>query len=246
MTPDVIAGHRSSGILIIADHSSNRVPGGVELGIDPALLETHIAFDIGTGALARGLSQRLQTPAILGAVTRLVVDCNRCPDDPACIPDISDGVCIAGNAGLAGAERAARIAAYHEPYHALISATLARGDTRLLVSLHSFTPSLAAQPEERRPWPVALLSNRDRRAADIAIAALAARGLNVGDNQPYSGSRYGYSTDRHAEANAIAYLTFEVRQDTLVADLSGWTGMLATVISNVYSRLISEKMDTKP
>ena len=38
--------------LIIADHASNAIPPGIDLGIDAGLLDNHIAIDIGTAALS--------------------------------------------------------------------------------------------------------------------------------------------------------------------------------------------------
>ena len=36
---------RPGGLLCVVDHASNHVPEGIELGIDPRLLEEHIAID---------------------------------------------------------------------------------------------------------------------------------------------------------------------------------------------------------
>jgi predicted N-formylglutamate amidohydrolase len=69
--------------------------------------------------------------------------------------------------------------------------------------------------EEARPWPVAVLWNRDDRGAWPAIEALRARGHLVGVNEPYSGAELNYSLDRHAEAAGIAYTGFEVRQNEI-------------------------------
>ena len=37
----IIGTPRFGGILIVADHASNRVPDDIDLGIDPALLQPH-------------------------------------------------------------------------------------------------------------------------------------------------------------------------------------------------------------
>ncbi len=88
---------RFGGILIIADHASNRVPDGIELGIDPALLEQHIAWDIGVMGIATRMAQRPGVAAFLGNVSRLVCDFNREEHAPAIIPIASDGHAIPGN-----------------------------------------------------------------------------------------------------------------------------------------------------
>jgi predicted N-formylglutamate amidohydrolase len=226
-------------LLIIADHASNAVPAGIALRVSAADLQKHIAWDIGTAALARSLSAALNAPAILATASRLVADCNRAPEDDGAIPPSSDSIPVPGNV-LSADARQARLAAWHEPYHATISDALDRLTPRLLVSIHSFTSGLASRPEETRPWQVALLYNRDDRAARIAMRVLAAEGFTVGDNQPYSGAVYGYTTDRHAEARGLPYLTFEIRQDLLADDgaIAAWTQRLGRVICIVESELL--------
>lgn len=226
-------------LLIIADHASNAVPAELALGVSAADLQKHIAWDIGTAALARGLSAALAAPAILATASRLVADCNRSPEDDGAIPPASDGIPVPGNA-LSTNARQARLAAWHEPYHAAIAKALDGLKPQLLVSIHSFTPSLASRPEETRPWQVALLYNRDDRAARIAMRVLAEDGFTVGDNEPYSGAVYGYTTDRHAEARGLSYLTFEIRQDLLADEgaIAAWTQRLGRVIGIVESELL--------
>src|SRR5258706_9857784 len=71
--PHRISG-KDGGILLICDHASNAVPGDVDLDVDAALLDKHIAVDIGAGPLTRALAARLEAPAILATVSRLVID----------------------------------------------------------------------------------------------------------------------------------------------------------------------------
>ena len=47
-------------------------------------------------------------------------------------------------------------------------------------------------------------------------------GLNVGDQLPYSGKLLNATMNRHAEANGIAYIGIEMRQD-LARDEAGQT-----------------------
>ncbi|KAB7648480.1 N-formylglutamate amidohydrolase [Polymorphobacter fuscus] len=237
--PRLIPG--TAPVLLIADHASNAVPPGVDLGIDPALLDSHIAVDIGTTALTEALAHALAAPAILATVSRLVIDLNRPPDAAGLVPVASDGHVIPGNVTANDSERDLRIAAIHAPYHAAIADAIARLRPSLLVSIHSFTPALATAPDLARPWPVGILYNRDDRAARAGIAALAARGLHVGDNQPYSGRDLNYTMDRHAEASGLPYLGIEIRNDGL-DDASGvahWTTVLTDTIHHVLRVLPS-------
>lgn len=231
--PEYLPG--TADLLLIADHAASQVPPGIDLGVNAALLNNHIAVDLGSDALTRRLARALAAPAIIAAVSRLVVDLNRDPADPGVIPASSDGHIIPGNWQLPAAERELRLAAIHRPYHAAIADHIARQRPALIVAVHSFTPKLATRPDEQRPWPVGILYNRDDRGARIAIVALAARGLHVGDNQPYSGRDLNYTMDVHAEAAGIPYVGIEVRNDELStkAGTARWTHILADCLAVV-------------
>ena len=216
---ETIAGDAATDLLLIGDHASNRVPADIDLGIAPALLHLHIAIDLGVAAVAAALNRRTGMPAILGGVSRLVVDLNREEDAPHIVPIASDGHAIPGNA-LSHDARRARIARFWHPYHDEIARRIGAGRPRLLVSLHSFTPALESDPGQERPWQIGILYNQDDRAARIAIPALEAKGVIVGDQLPYSGKLLNATMNRHGEANGIAYLGIEMRQD-LVADEAG-------------------------
>lgn len=211
---------RAGGVLLIGDHASNHVPADIELGIDPALLSNHIAIDIGVAEVAALLVEHgAVDAAILGGVSRLVVDCNREEEAPGVLPIASDGHAVPGNA-LDDAGREARLARFFRPYHDHLAATIAAYRPAMILSLHSFTPVLSAHPDQARPWHVGVLYNEDNRLAGTAIAALEAEGLNVGDQLPYSGKLLNATMNRHAEANGIPYVGIEMRQD-LVGDAAG-------------------------
>jgi predicted N-formylglutamate amidohydrolase len=224
---------REGGILIVSDHASNRVPDDIALGIDPALLDEHVAVDIGVAAVA-GRMAEAGFAAFLGNVSRLVCDFNREEDSPGLIPHSSDGHAIPGNLfDLAGREE--RIERFYRPYHAALAELLDAAPPALVVSLHSFTPSLRSRPEEQRPWQVGVLYNRDERAARLAIPSLEAEGLIVGDQQPYSGKLLNATMNRHAEARGLPYVGIEVRQD-LIADPAGqaeWAVRLTRIANDV-------------
>ena len=217
--PFVIPGDTTGGLLLVADHASNHVPADIDLGIDPALLDQHVAIDIGVAPLAHALCRALDCPGLLARVSRLVLDTNRAPGSPGLIPAVTDGHPVPGNAALDDAGRRARMARFWQPWHDGVAAHIDRHRPRLILSLHSFTPRLATSDEDR-PWHVGILYNRDDRAAALAIPALRAAGIPTGDNQPYSGRVLNFTMDAHAEANGVAYLGVEVRQD-LIADTAG-------------------------
>ncbi|MEJ7934923.1 N-formylglutamate amidohydrolase [Sphingobium sp. AN558] len=216
-------------ILIIADHASAHVPPDIDLGIDRALLGDHIAIDIGVAEVSTLLAGQLGCTAIMGGVSRLVIDLNREEDAPGLLPVMSDGHAIPGNRDAILADRLTR---FHHPYHHKITHVLEGMASPFIVSVHSFTPRLASDPAQDRPWDIGILYNEDDRAARIAIPLLEAAGLKVGDQLPYSGKQLNATMNRHAESNGIPYLGIEMRQDR-VSDLAGqrrFAGILGPII----------------
>lgn len=207
---------RFGGVLVVADHASNRVPADIDLGVPPALLDEHVAIDIGVAGVAERMAAHAGTAAFLGNVSRLVCDYNRDEHAPGVVPVASDGHAIPGNA-LDHAGREARLDRFFRPYHAALADLLDAAPPQLILSLHSFTPRLASDPGQARPWQVGVLYNQDDRAARIAIPLLAAQGLIVGDQEPYSGKLLNATMNRHAEAEGRPYLGIEIRQDEIAS-----------------------------
>lgn len=229
-------------MLLTCDHASNAVPRALDsLGLPPATLTKHIAWDIGAAAVTRLLAEALDAPAVLAGYSRLVIDCNRDPGDPTSIPVVSDGVAVPGNRDLAEAARAARRATCFAPYHMAIDgrldALLAAGAPPALLSIHSFTPVMAGVV---RPWHIGILWDKDGRIPQPLLAALGADpAITVGDNQPYSAREpAGYTVRQHAVQRGLPHVAIELRQD-LVADAEGarsWAARLATALRPILAR----------
>lgn len=235
---EIIGEPRAGGILLIGDHASNHVPPAIDLAIPPALLDEHIAIDIGVAGVARHMVEAGAIDAAwLAAQSRLVIDLNRDAHAPGLIPIASDGHAIPGNA-LNHEQHVARIERFYRPYHEGLAALLEAARPALILSLHSFTPALATS-DEARPWQVGVLYNNDDRAARIAIPLLEAEGLCVGDQLPYSGKLLNYTMNRHAEGNAIPYLGIEMRQDQVRDSLgqSAWAERLGRICKTVALKL---------
>ena len=228
---------------ILCDHASNRVPRALDnLGLPPAELERHIAWDIGAAAITRRLAAHFDAPAVLAGYSRLVIDCNRRLEDAQSILARSDGTAIPGNRNLTGEDAAARVEGCFEPYHRACTAVLdgmeARGGAvPPVVMMHSFTPVMNGA---LRPWHAGVLWDGDdgRMALPLLHALRARDGLRVGDNKPYTGtSPHGYTMPTHAARHGRANVQIEVRQD-LVADEAGiehWSGILIKVLTGVLT-----------
>lgn len=234
MSAEIIDG--AADVLLLCDHASSAVPDDIALGVEAHVMARHVAIDIGAGPLNRALAGKIGAPAVLGTVSRLVIDLHREPDHPGLIPLESDGHAVSGNAGVSRDERIAR---FHAPYHRAIATEVRCRRPNLIVAIHSFTPRLEAGNAPQRRWEVGVLYNRDTRAAAPAVAWLAAQGLITGDNEPYSGRLLNATLNRHAEANGIPSVSIEVRND-LIGDDAGvarWADILARMITHLRNSL---------
>lgn len=237
-------GEASSPFLIICDHAGNAVPAALAgLGLPQSELERHIGIDIGILGVSIGLSDRLQAPLIFQRYSRLVAECNRRLGSPSFIAPISDGTLVPANQDPTADDRLARIREIVDPYHAEISAhidhKLVAGLPLILVSMHSFTPSLRAAPAPR-PWHVGLCYHDNRQFSDLVLAELADQSdLVIGRNQPYGvNMAEDYSVPVHGEERRLPYVEFEIRQD-LIAEASGqaaWAERLAPILTAAYAR----------
>lgn len=236
----------TSPFLLIGDHAGNLLPSTLDpLGVEPDDMTRHIAWDIGVAGLGAALSAKLDAVFISQPYSRLVIDCNRDPSAADAMPEVSDGTDVPANCVLTQDDRAARVAAIHTPYHAAIAAELARrdaiGSEAILVSLHSFTPSMRGHD---RPWEVGILySKGDTRFAKALLHLLEARGdLCVGDNEPYAMDGIDFTVPMHAFATQRRYVEIEIRQD----QLSGpdgyleWADILASRLNE--ARLATSKI----
>ncbi|MXN64706.1 N-formylglutamate amidohydrolase [Stappia sp. GBMRC 2046] len=236
--PVAIVNRAGAGaFVVLCDHASNALPARFgTLGLSPADLQAHIAWDPGALGVSRRLSGLLDAPLVHPTLSRLLVDCNRAPDAPDLAPALSEATEIPGNRDLSEEDRAARIALVHTPFHAAVDEVLderaARGLPTLLVSVHTFTPVYRGVS---RPWQIGVLYDQDRRLAERLISALKSdSSLTVGDNEPYAPSDGVYYTlDRHGQARGLASVMLEIRNDE-VADAAGeeaWAHRLAALLA---------------
>lgn len=236
---ETIEGRTDLGLLILADHATNRLPPKYgDLGLDPSAFQRHIAYDIGVEPLTRMLCERLGAPGVMSCFSRLLIDPNRGEDDPTLIMKISDGAIIPGNYPMTRAEAEFRLTHFHRPYHDAVSGMVATienvtGRAPLVISLHSFTPFWK---NTARPWHAGILWDSDARAVRPLIDALAALpGIVCGDNEPYDGALKGDTMYRHCLRRGIPHALIEIRQD-LIADGRGvaeWTDRLAPILERL-------------
>ncbi len=241
-----ISGDNACGLLLLGDHAGKELPGEYNsLGLPESEFSRHIASDIGTRALVKGLAERLGAPAILARFSRLLIDPNRGEEDPTLIMQISDRAIIPENVGpenvgIDDLECEKRLNTYYRPYHDAVSAQLdlmgASGRIPVILSVHSYTHAWRGIS---RPWHVGILWDKDPRFAVPVIEGLRHSGdLVVGDNEPYKGSLRGDTMYRHGTKRGLAHALIEVRQDLILDDtgVSDWVWRVASIIEGILGR----------
>lgn len=209
----------NGGVLLVCEHASNRIPMRYAgLGLDPAALEAHIAWDPGAIGVARALSDLLDAPLIASTVSRLVYDCNRAPDQASAMPEQSETYVIAGNQSLTAAERVKRTEEVYLPFQSALGGQLgrmlARGERPIIVTIHSFTPVWFGTP---RQVQFGIIHDQDDAFARALARQAAADGkLAVALNEPYSAADGVAHTLRlHATPHGLAHAMLELRNDLI-------------------------------
>ncbi len=197
------------------EHAGREVPPAFDdLGLGRTAFASHEACDSGAAALCLALARLTRSPALLGRFSRLVADLNRDPAREDAVPACVDALAIPANRALTAAQREARLARYHAPYHARLAHLLALRPDAVLLPIHSFTPSRSGVS---RPWQIALMWADDHSFTG-RVAQWIGHGNDwlVGLNQPYSAhNRNSHTLVRHGLAQDRPALMIEVRQDLL-------------------------------
>ncbi len=205
---------------VFCDHASNAMPAGLNcLGIPEDILQTHIAWDIGAGALAQEVAENLNGVFFRCGFSRLIIDPNRDIHAQDSIPAVSDQIPIPGNQMLSDSSHRQRIERFFDPYHNKLAAALdsfaEENGAPFVVAVHSFTNRLMGAAEDR-PWHVGLLWREDEESARRTMQNLRRRSdWKIGDNQPYDARVFNYSVDRHISPKRFPHITLEVRQDMI-------------------------------
>lgn len=211
-------------ILIVCEHASSTIPERFgDLGLPPEALNSHIAWDPGALAVAKAVSRNLDATLIYQRFSRLVYDCNRPPEAPGAMPELSEVYAIPGNAGLSKADRDARTEALYIPFHARISQIIeerkARGQPTVLVTMHSFTPIYNGHP---RAVEIGILHDNDTRLADRMLAAGSdAATYEIRRNEPYGpADGVTHTLKLHGLENGLLNVMIEVRNDLISEEIS--------------------------
>lgn len=226
-----------SPIVLICEHASNHMPaeyGG--LGLGPADLSRHIAWDVGAAEVTRRLSRLLDAPAFLAGYSRLLIDLNRPLGAPSSIPAVSEATKVPGNLGLGTTERERREAMMFHPFHQGVARFLdsrqARGEASVIVAIHSYTPVFHGK---QRPWHAGVLFAQAASMGRTVIEALRSRdpALLVEANVPYVIDANDYAIPVHGDQRGNPAILIEIRNDLIATsdEAERWAGYLAGALS---------------
>ncbi len=214
----------SSPIVLVCEHASRYIPQPLgALGLDAKALNSHIAWDIGAEDLSRRLVERFDATLVVQRYSRLVYDCNRPPDRPDAMPEISEAIVIPGNRNLSVQDRDARIEQIYEPFHAAVGEVIgrkaARGTMPILITVHSFTPVYKGIARE---FELGVLHDSDDVVANALLSKSAERNdFETRRNEPY-GPQDGvtHTLNLHGNSKGLRNVMLEVRND-LISETDG-------------------------
>jgi len=215
----MVNGSGTSPYVLACEHAGNLLPKSLgTLGLSAEDRLKHIAWDIGAEGVARLLSKLLDAPLALQRYSRLAYDCNRPPESPDAIPEMSETTVIPGNKGLGAADKMARVEAIYRPFHTglahLLDERACAGMPTNLITIHSFTRTYKGKD---RPVELGILFDRDSRLADKLIKGFPKTDARL--NEPY-GPRDGvlHTINLHAAPRGIKSVMIEIRNDLIATE----------------------------
>lgn len=211
---ETLPGAGDHALVLVCEHAGAAVPAPWKnLGLDPAFLATHFAFDLGAGDLTRAFCADLGAPGVLARYSRLFLDYNRYPHDWEQMRPDMGSIPVPGNRGLTEAARSLRRRIVADPL-ALAIDNAAR-DRRAMVGIHSFTPVMSGGT---RALDIGVLGRRDCGFHAALSEALRRRAglLRVVENEPYDWQEVdAFCLTHHAEARGLPCVALEFNSDTL-------------------------------
>jgi predicted N-formylglutamate amidohydrolase len=233
-----------SPLILVCEHASNHIPRQLNgLGLTAAEQMRHIAFDPGAAPVARLLAKLLDAPLILQRISRLVYDCNRPPESPGAMPEVSEVFEIPGNKALSPDARLSRTLQVYRPFHhalqVLLDERAAAQRPSAMVSIHSFTRIYKAK---RREVDVGLLFDRDPWLANALVKSFP--GVNTQLNEPY-GPKDGvlHLLNLHAAPRGLHHLMIEICNDLLETERQQqqWAQRLSVPLIQAAAKLGEKK-----
>lgn len=234
--------------IITCEHAVNYVPGRFRalFNAQQTLLNSHRGYDAGALELAESLAEALGAPCYAARVTRLLIDHNRSPHNPALWSPFSRQ--------LTAADRDWLLETCYRPFRARvghwIDTQLGAGQRVLHLAVHSFTPNLDGQ---LRRMDVGILYD-PRRDSEAGFARLwqqrlqlARPELRVRRNAPYRGTSDGHQTGYRRQYAPDRYLGIELEVNQALVDDARWRPLQDALANSLAAVLkLSAAPDAEP
>ena len=216
----------ASSVVIICEHASPFIPEVFDnLGVAEEALRSHVAWDPGALALAEAMAARLEATLIASKTSRLVYDCNRPPEAVDAMPARSEVVDVPQNVDLTTAQKNHRVKTYYEPFRSAVDQVVARIETPILITVHSFAPVYHGV---RREVEIGILHDDDARLADAILVAAQTDHI-IRRNEPYGpADGVTHTLKEHALPGGHLNVMLEVRND-LIADADAQVAVADTL-----------------
>jgi predicted N-formylglutamate amidohydrolase len=230
-------------LVVSCEHASCEVPPAFQnLGVNERELRSHESYDEGAAPVAKEVAASFGVFPYLGAWSRILADCNRSPENPDAVPEVSFGLYVPGNARLSAADRAERLRRYHRPYRdavrRAVRTVIDGGDVCLHLAVHSFT---AEYEGERRDGEAGVLYDPshplETELSERMLFAMRAK-LDVRPNYPYSGTADALCTSLRAEMPRDRYAGVEIElSHALLATREGTLRAIDAIETALYDVL---------
>lgn len=239
-------------LVVSCEHASCEVPPAFQnLGLDEADLRSHNSFDEGAAPVAKEIAASFGVFPYLGFWSRILADCNRSPENPDAVPEVSFGLYVPGNARLSAADRAERLRRYHRPYREAVRravrTVIDAGDVCLHLAVHSFTAEYESETREGEAGVLYDPSHPlEAELSERMLFAMRAK-LDVRPNYPYSGTSDALCTALRAEMPRERYAGIEIElSQALLATREGTLRAIDAVETALYDVLPARPRTATP
>jgi predicted N-formylglutamate amidohydrolase len=232
--------YRPLRVVITCEHGGNHVPksfAGLFQGREE-LLESHRGYDPGALSLARKLARALNAPLHASAITRLLVDINRSPQNRGRFSEVTRG--------LGQAKKEAIENSWSRPYREALQSALAlrihAGQRVLHISVHTFTPLLRGKV---RASDIGLLYDPSRALEREFCASwkgalrMLRPDLKTRSNYPYLGTSDGLTAYMRKRFPGDRYLgvELEVNQRYPLESPRAWQGLKRAILGSLQQAI---------
>lgn len=231
-------------VVVSCEHAAWAVPATCDLGVSEDVLQSQAGWDPGALEIASALATQLGVPLWAGRYSRMFVDLNRAANHADVVPRHSYGADVPGNVSLEAAELMHRVATHHTPYWTAVAATvdgyLHQGRACVHLSSHSFCPQL--DPAQRNFDLGVLFDPEVEFEAMIAtqlLTELAATGLSVRANEPYTGTQPALVTTMRASRAAYRYAGIEIETSHAVVRQPNGCTRVANALTVAMQRVMT-------